>query len=78
MPEWNKSIKVIISKFQGTPFSKKVRYLKVKWLQGDLNPQPTKTGPFSQNDQIIELYCNYTKIVYGGKDCETLSYHIRG
>ena len=78
MSEWNKSIQLIISGFQGTPFSKKVRYHKVKWLQKELNPQPTKTAPFSQTDQIIELYCDYTIIVYGGIDCEILSYHIRG
>ena len=82
MSEWNKSIKIRISEYQVTPFWKQVRYLKLKWLEEDLNPKPpsleTKTDPFSQNDQIIELCCDYTITVYGGIDCEILSCHIRG
>ena len=40
--------------YQRTPCSKQSRYLKLKWLQRDSNPQP-----LWQADQMIELFCEY-------------------
>ena len=51
---------------QGTPSSKQVPYLKIKWLQRDSNPQPLSskrnTEPFGQTGQMIELCCEYLSV----------------
>ena len=51
---------------QGTPCLKQAPYLKFKWQQPDLNPQPlsskTNTQQFSQTGQMIELCSNYLSI----------------
>ena len=51
---------------QGTPYSKQGPYLKLKWGQWDLNPEPLtlwmNTLPFSQTGQMIELCCNYLSV----------------
>ena len=51
---------------QGTPFSKQAPYLKINWLQRDLNPQPlsswTNTQPFGKTGQMIELCCEYLPV----------------
>ena len=48
---------------QGTPSSKQVRNLEVKWLQRDSNPEPlsslTNTHPFGQIGQILQLCSEY-------------------
>ena len=41
VPEWIYFIK--LPECQGTPCSKQARYLKFKWQQKDLNPQPRST-----------------------------------
>ena len=51
---------------QGTPYSKQLRYLKFKLLQRNSNPQPlslkTKTQPFGQIHQMIEVNCDFLSL----------------
>ena len=64
---------------QGTPCSKQARYLKIKWLQRDSNPQPfssqMNTQPFGQTDQMTE--CVLSTYLYDAFDCMLLSCHVR-
>ena len=63
-PKWIHTLQ--LPECQGTPCSKQVPYLKIKWLQRDSNPQPlsslTNTQPFGQTGQIIELCCEYLAV----------------
>ena len=51
---------------QETPCSKQKRYLKLKRLQQDSNPQPlsssTNTQPFGQTDHMIQLSCEHLSL----------------
>ena len=44
---------------EGTPCSKETRYLTLKWLQRDSNPQPL-SQQFSQNGQMVK-WLNFAK-----------------
>ena len=46
---------------QGTPCSKQLRYLKFKWLQRDLNPQPLSS--LLSMTTWFQLNCNFSALL---------------